>query len=74
MEERRQGNDDLIFKIGEIHARTERILIIEEKLDAQDGRINKCESKSKFWHNTTSFTGGIFGGAIAIIASKLTVG
>lgn len=72
-EERRVDMTDLVFKIGEIHARAERIPIIEKNQSEMEARISKCSNKSKMIHATSAFGGGILGGFIAMLA-KFKIG
>ena len=73
-EERRAGMDDLIFKVGEIHAKTECIPDLQSKVENLDKRITINKRKAKTANAITSGLGGIIGGFLAVVGHKLTIG
>ena len=46
-DERRTGNTEMLFMIGEMHSQCARIPIMERKLDEQEDKLHACQNRTK---------------------------
>ena len=79
--ERRVDNDKMMFMLGEVHTLTKNIPGILKELAEGKSSLHKCQvnqnskiAKGRKWNKASAFGGGMFGGFLAILGSKLMVG